>query len=361
MKESGQDLFLHGQDDTLGVTTKSEESKPANEHRDKRDLHKFDLLEDYDNQFRRIAQSFFELRQAAEIKPGESHADYGDRIAGQLKLIADEITALVKDTPSLASELPQEINEDYFDHDASFFRNNTVGGTEELLKDVDDLLKDIVKTKKRRADIVPGYVQGELEKILEFWRRLRKIWESYRLIMDDLFLRCGPQGEEAVDSEHADIDKRKSISRVLDSMEDFVKNKERIKPIEIVYLTPRKKIENLRVGVPHGMMFGFLHSCVDNALRDQGSGDDIGASQIKYTVGLVDNYEDGLTGQQLVFTVEDDGRGIPPELLDPENEKYIFKKFATTRPENTGSKVPKKRGIGMANYDKRFAQVGAEK
>ncbi|KKR48931.1 MAG: Signal transduction histidine kinase [Candidatus Magasanikbacteria bacterium GW2011_GWC2_40_17] len=226
----------------------------------------------------------------------------------------------------------------YFTHDAKNFRRAVIDMSKQII--LEDICEDYLKGKE--------FTEQDLEYLLERWVSVKKNWEAYRLIMEDLFLR----GENPAEVMVRNIDQEKDIGRLVKTLEwllggfdggfhksgpEYLNNKP-----EVIYNNiTAEEATNLKIKAPHGLIFNILQNCLSNALRS-----DIKNMQDSRVQLIIER-----DGQNLVFKFSDNGIGIPKEIQG----RIFDEKFSTKEEALRGIEEG---GKGLAYADKRLLKVG---
>ena len=184
----------------------------------------------------------------------------------------------------------------------------------------------------------------DLEELKRVWGNIKNSWESYRLVMEDLFLR-GTHPSRVVVPER---DRNENVSRLVGVLKWLVSGSdggyhvtgknylEKGARFELEGIN-EEELKNLKIEIPHGMIFNFLQNCVSNATRSGIRAKEMSTMMLKIAK----------EGDNLVFSVSDNGVGLQG------NEDKVLDPGFSTKTE-TG----KANGKGLAYADKRFEKVG---
>lgn len=240
-------------------------------------------------------------------------------------------------TKDLSRHLSKKM-QGYFTHDASGFRRAVIDMSKQFI--LEDGCNDYLTGKE--------FNTGNLENLLESWSSIKKNWEAYRLIMEDLFLR----GENPAEVMMPKIDQEKKIGRLTKTLEwllggfeggyhksgpDYLNNKP-----EVIYRNfTKEEAAELKIKVPHGLIFNILQNCLSNSLRP-----DIRDRQDSRMQLIIE--KDGIN---LVFKLSDNGKGIPKGI-----QGEIFKEHFSTKEEAV--RGTEEGGKGLAYADKRLIKAG---
>ncbi|MFH1946741.1 MAG: ATP-binding protein [Candidatus Magasanikbacteria bacterium] len=273
---------------------------------DRRDLvrkSQVEVLEEYDNKMQGI---FEHMRRMC--------SDNGQREEIASKLLVEVSNIL--ETPAFEDIIQPEMVK-YFEHDALNFRNSVVG----FLKLVQS---DLLQNREDGSQI------SGLEQQLDF---LQSNWEYYRLVLEDLLLRIpSTNGIEA--KKIIERDKKQPIADFLKILDKYISEKAVIggRTLEKEINLDEEKIKKLRVAIPFGVLFNFLHNCVSNATFAK-----VKAENFKFSILEA--------GEELVFEFWDDGIGI-----DEDVKGKIYDEGFTTKDGN---------GLGLANAAERMTRFGS--
>ena len=292
--------------------TEREQGVPADIRDQQKDKEPLKLLDEYDNAFDIIGKEMDLLVTVDERELNDG-----------LKNIYETLEALLK-SQSLRDSLPEQLQE-YFDHDTLAYRQEILGQDGDAVADY--LLRDL-------KEVIDGRRKLDPEEMKYQWYLIKKNWEPYRLIVQDLCLRVGTENNRCINPDHEDIDKDKPIDRLLQTLEDLPgKYNKKGREMKVINELDQNNVKDMKAQVPHGSIFNFIQNCVSNGAHDK-----IGASNILLTIKQ--------EGSNLVFLITDNGKG-----MDQTTQSKIFDEGYTTK---------RGKGLGLANAQERFSKVGGE-
>lgn len=161
-----------------------------------------------------------------------------------------------------------------------------------------------------------------------------KSWLVYKLIMQDVACRYR-EGEDVVSDSAARIDQEHNIGDLITALDQLFNKK--LKKTTRVMIDIDPHILALKITAPHGLVFNTIQNVLGNALAKN-----VGAESLVFRVRQADN--------EIVFSLYDDGAGMPVELLQRDNPKFIC---------NKGTSGKGSTGLGLAFADKRLSQTHA--
>jgi len=291
----------------------------------------FALLDLFDDHFKKIDEIFCNLGKIDNKR--------------EALLAVKDLSAEIVETPDLEKYLPKDVLP-YFEHDASVFKRSVIVMFKNgLLEEIDSLLD--------QQDFDDEDVRG----LQDIWAGIIKMWDAYRLIMEDLFLRLkGPD-----DVFDPTIDREKPVGRLFNTLHWLMNGHNNKKTGGILTgerhngyalsgpdyteksefkIDPelRSKADELKIAVPHGMVLSSSSNFLSNAVR----------KGIRSESGCVVSLEITHDNKNLVVSFSDNGKGIP----DEEKTKIFLPTFTTKKNEPGGK--------GLAFADTRFEKAGGK-
>lgn len=257
----------------------------------------------------------------------------------------------------LASKLDPYVHETYFGHDAFSFSES-----------IDAVANSEIRNKKYK---------GSLEEYLGRLRHLVALWESYRLVMEDLLTReedveeneDGSLSAVKVEVRDKGMDRNKNIGALIDALSWMMvsgeeeegywesKTQAKVHKKNISFVCPdEEKLKHVKIETPHGIIFNFLINCLNNAFIRS-----VEAQNITLEVRV----EDG----EVVFKISNDGKQMPDEWYKPEhkdNPDNIFGRVSHRQSSDLGRADVREgekahgKGIGMRFADDRLAVADAK-
>lgn len=291
----------------------------------------FALLDLFDDHFKKIDEIFCNLGKIDNKR--------------EALLAIKDLSAEIVETPDLEKYLPKDVMP-YFEHDASVFKRSVIVMFKNgLLEDIDNILGQ------------QDFNNEDIKGLQDIWSGIIKMWDAYRLIMEDLFLRLkGPD-----DVFDPTIDQEKPATRLFDALHWLMNGHNNKKNVDglagerhngyalsgpdytessVFKIDPElsAKADELKVVVPHGMVLRALSNFLSNAVR-KGIRSESGC-----VVSLTVTHDDN----NLVLYFSDNGKGILAE-----DKKKIFLPTFTTKKDEPGGK-------GLAYADVRFEKAGGK-
>ncbi|MBI5222542.1 MAG: hypothetical protein HY980_03530 [Candidatus Magasanikbacteria bacterium] len=144
-------------------------------------------------------------------------------------------------TPSLRERVSGDMKK-YFDHDVLTFRRGVIG----ILECAKDGLDD--------------YLTGSALDKNEFSRRVdsvRKNWEMYRLVVEDLFLRSRAPAGSYSSEQDSGLDRDRSVGRLLEALVSHVTEfcGRGFGELETEFVPDLEELKKLKIVTPHGTIF----------------------------------------------------------------------------------------------------------
>jgi len=234
--------------------------------------------------------------------------------------------------------------------------------------------------------------KGKNDSAKNLMHEMLKIWPRYSLILQDICLRGIDR--EAVPKEYLENFNSKAAQETLDSLVDRIKEKKEQKdfrnsnylplvghPASHLVVEESSKLdvsadlqrleivgeENmyLRPGETTSVSTGVVINGISNILRNAAgeyarldekdvqmyNNEGLPMEKGAKNVVLKISREIGESGEELVFRVVDDGKGMTPLYLDSKSDKYIFRENRSHRQSS---------GFGLTNMPERFKSMGVK-